>query len=291
MLLPMLLLAAAAIGAGYLGNAPTGVLGIAADGLGIPAHWFAETLHHKAGDLHWGIIGLSSVVAVGGIGLATLMYLRGISLPAPVEAALRPLGTLLRNRYYLDHLYEGLLVRRIAYRGVFLAADWWDRRVVDGVADLTAWLGRNTGRALAQLQTGQAQAYGIAAALGRGGVHPGLTRWCGDAERRRLPARRRSAARGARRTERGRGAGHRARDGAGGVGADGGAVRGVRPGGGGLPVHGARGVGSVARDAVSAGDGRGERAAGVAERAIGGGGGAGVVAGGDAGAGRTSSGC
>ena len=37
---------------------------------------------------------------------------------------------------------------------------------LDGAADLTAWLGRNTGRALAQLQTGQAQAYGIAAALG-----------------------------------------------------------------------------------------------------------------------------
>ena len=166
MLLPMLLLAAAAIGAGYLGNAPTGVLGIAADGLGFPAHWFAETLHHKAGDLHWGIVILSSVVAVGGIGLAALMHLRGASFPAAVEAVLRPLGTLLRNRYYLDHLYEGLLVRRIAYRGVFLAADWWDRRVVDGAADLTAWLGRNTGRALAQLQTGQAQAYGIAAALG-----------------------------------------------------------------------------------------------------------------------------
>ena len=159
MLLPMALLAAAAIGAGYLGNAPTDVLTI-------PAHWFAATLHHKAGDVHIGVAVLSSVVAVSGIGLATLLYLRGASLPAPLEAALRPLATLLRNRYYLDHLYEGLLVRRIAYRGVFLAADWWDRRVVDGVADLTAWLGRNTGRALAQLQTGQAQAYGIAAALG-----------------------------------------------------------------------------------------------------------------------------
>ncbi|MCE2470206.1 MAG: NADH-quinone oxidoreductase subunit L [Dehalococcoidia bacterium] len=159
MLLPMLLLAAAAIGAGYLGNATTDVLGI-------PAHWFAATLHHKAGDVHIGVAVLSSVVAAGGIGLATLMYVRGVSFPAPVEAALRPLGALLRNRYYLDHLYEGLLVRRIAYRGIFLAADWWDRRVVDGAADLTAWLGRNTGRALAQLQTGQAQAYGIAAALG-----------------------------------------------------------------------------------------------------------------------------
>ena len=159
MLLPMLLLAAAAAGAGYLGNATT-------DALGIPAHWFAATLHEKAGDLHIGVAVLSSAVALGGIGLATLMYIRGASFPAPIEAALRPLGALLRNRYYFDHLYEGLLVRQIAYRGLFLAADWWDRRVVDGVADLTAWLGRNTGRALAQLQTGQAQAYGIAATLG-----------------------------------------------------------------------------------------------------------------------------
>ena len=72
------------------------------------------------------------------------------------------------QRYYLDHLYEGLLVRRLAYRGLFLVADWWDRRIVDGFADLTGWLGRNSGRAMAQLQTGQVQVYGIAISVGAG---------------------------------------------------------------------------------------------------------------------------
>ena len=66
----------------------------------------------------------------------------------------------------MDHLYETLIVRRVLYRGVFLFADWADRRVVDGFVDMVGWVGRNGGRALAQLQTGQVQTYGVGVSAG-----------------------------------------------------------------------------------------------------------------------------
>ena len=49
---------------------------------------------------------------------------------------------------------------------MFLASDWLDRRVVDGFVDLIGWVGRNGGRALAQLQTGQVQVYGVGVSMG-----------------------------------------------------------------------------------------------------------------------------
>ena len=57
-------------------------------------------------------------------------------------------------------------MKTIGYRGIFATSDWVDRHIIDGFADLISWFGRNTGRAFAQLQTGQLQVYGIGISLG-----------------------------------------------------------------------------------------------------------------------------
>ncbi len=161
MTLPMVALAGAAIGAGYLANATTDVASI-------PSHWFAHAFGEEGERFHVGIALASSAAAAAGIGLAALMYQTRTISAARVTTVLRPLHVLLTQRYYMDYLYEGLLVRRLAYQGLFLAADWWDRHIIDGFADLTGWMGRNSGRALAQLQTGQVQVYGVAISVGAG---------------------------------------------------------------------------------------------------------------------------
>ena len=66
----------------------------------------------------------------------------------------------------MDYLYETIIVRQVLFRGLFSLSDWADRRLVDGLADLVALLGRNGGRFVAQLQTGQVQAYGVGVAVG-----------------------------------------------------------------------------------------------------------------------------
>ncbi|MBM3939597.1 MAG: NADH-quinone oxidoreductase subunit L [SAR202 cluster bacterium] len=156
---PMVVLAGAAVLSGIVANAPFD-LGI------VPAHWFAHFLEEEAPHFNWPIAIVSTLVALGGIGLATLMYRTNAISAEGMALTLKPFHVLLSRRYYMDELYEGLIVRRVLYRGVFQAADWIDRHIVDGTVDLAGWLGRNTGRAMAQVQTGQVQLYGVGIALG-----------------------------------------------------------------------------------------------------------------------------
>ena len=85
--------------------------------------------------------------------------------PEPLAKA-GPIYALLVRKYFVDELYEGLLVGRVFYRYFAGIVDWLDRSLVDGLADLTAWLVRQMGRLLAQLQTGQVQFYGAVIVLG-----------------------------------------------------------------------------------------------------------------------------
>ena len=77
-----------------------------------------------------------------------------------------PIYLLLSRKYFVDELYEGLLVRRIFYRYLAGLTDWLDRNLVDGLVDSTAWLTRQIARLVAQLQTGQVQFYGAVLVLG-----------------------------------------------------------------------------------------------------------------------------
>ena len=70
------------------------------------------------------------------------------------------------QKYYVDVLYENLIVRRSFYRVFAALTNWLDRRLVDGIVDLVGWFFRSIGSAVARLQTGQVQAYGTAIALG-----------------------------------------------------------------------------------------------------------------------------
>ena len=274
MALPLIILAVFAVGSGFFANSLI-ELGP------VPAHWFSHLLHEDAPDFNLAIALTSTVVAVAGIGLAVLVYgTRTVSFDG--FGRLWRFGhRLLVQRFYLDALYEDFIVRRALYRGLFLVSDWFDRRVVDGMADLAGWLGRNSGRAIAQLQTGQVQVYGVGRLDGRGGdthLLPDAT--LNDADRNHIPTddRRCAGADGSRvRTD---DAAHRADDGAGGAGADHLHVRHLQRAGGRLPVRATRAVGLRVRHRVPDGRGRPERAAGSAERHPRGGGGAGVVAGG-----------
>ncbi|MCH8898746.1 MAG: hypothetical protein IIC33_10680, partial [Chloroflexi bacterium] len=113
---------------------------------------------------------ISNVAAAVGIALASLLYLRrkhqaAVDLKDPLEIA-GPLHELLTQKYYLDALYENWIVRRWFYGWVVGLADWLDRNLVDGLVDAVGGSTRNIGRAVALLQTGQVQFYGIVVLLG-----------------------------------------------------------------------------------------------------------------------------
>ena len=161
MILPMLVLGVASFVSGYLAN-PFGFK----DGfLGIDAHWFSHFLDEKT-DISVPLAGASVGIAAAGIAVAAAIYLwpkitfNGLSRP------LRPVHRLLTERYYMDHLYERQVVSRGFYRLVAGTLDWFDRKIVDNVAEAAGLLSRNLGRAVSVLQTGQVQGYAVGIAVG-----------------------------------------------------------------------------------------------------------------------------
>ena len=172
MVLPMAVLGIGAVVIGYVIN-PQWI-----DFLGVPIHWVtgfvADGLHVATGgeghaklpDFSWPMAGISTAAAVGGALLGLGVYgLRKDPAREPLRI-LGPVYTLLSQKYYIDHLYEGLIVRRSFYRYFAGLTNWLDRRLVDGIVDLVGWFFRNIGTAVGRLQTGQAQAYATGVALG-----------------------------------------------------------------------------------------------------------------------------
>ena len=174
MVIPMLLLGAAAVAAGYLANPQWGEI------FGIPKHWITEFLIHGlesnilAGSLHFGTMDFnpwmalaSTAIALAGVGTAYWLYGMGSGRSRdPLETA-GLVHKLLTQKYYLDALYEGVAVRRIFYRAFAGTLDWLDRNLVDGGVGTLAWIFQNFGpKILAPLQSGQVQTYGAVLALG-----------------------------------------------------------------------------------------------------------------------------
>ncbi len=171
MVLPLVLLGLATLAVGWLVNPLT-------DLRVVPLHWFAEFVnigpplgsladgHVAVKDFSRGLALVTSLLAVGGIALAYLMHVlrsRGrMGGFGPAE----PLHRVLVKKYYVDELYEGLVTRRLFYGRLALSLDWLDKNLVDGVVRTLDRLGRNVGRAIAQVQTGQLQGYGTVISVG-----------------------------------------------------------------------------------------------------------------------------
>ena len=142
----------------------------------------AEIVHagHAA---HYNAIYISSVMVVLGIGLAFIVYVFGIIDPDKTALALRPLYLFSLNKWYWDEIYEatfikgsmavariftwfdinivdgivngvGTLVRKFAFLN-----DSFDKHVVDGAVNFTAFTVNTTGAVLRKLQTGKVQSY------------------------------------------------------------------------------------------------------------------------------------
>ncbi len=165
MVLPLVILAVPAVAAGFFVNPVVG-LGV------IDVHWLTHfldqnpALHVESVSFNFVIAGVSTLVALGGIVLAYLMYVRGVIFPERVGNALQPAYTLLQRKYYMDELYEDVIVRRAFYGWLAYGLDWIDKSIVDKLANFVGWLGANTGTALRQVQTGQLQAYAMGISIG-----------------------------------------------------------------------------------------------------------------------------
>ena len=168
MVVPMALLAVPAVISGFLANPLNRAWGL---GL-VPIHWFSDLMGSvalvdlQAEEFSFLMAFGSTLVALAGIGLAYLMYYTRTVSPERVTAALKPAYNAAYRKYYFDDVYEDWITRRGFYRGVAQATDWVDRNIIDRTGAGIGFLGRNIGRAIATLETGQVQAYGAGMSIG-----------------------------------------------------------------------------------------------------------------------------
>jgi NADH-quinone oxidoreductase subunit L len=123
------------------------------------------------------VAGASTVLALAGVGLAYLMYIRGSISPAAVGARLQPVYRLIFRKYYVDELYEDQLVRRGFYRYIADGVRWFDEHWIDNAnVHLYTWISR-IGKSGALVQNGQTQTYAVGMVIGVVAIVAGFLLW------------------------------------------------------------------------------------------------------------------
>jgi NADH-quinone oxidoreductase subunit L len=138
---------------------------------GGPTEWFAghlektlgfEALGHADHAFSWMTAILGTLVGVAGIGLSYYLYGQG-KAAIPLGPRIRPLYEASLNKFYVDEIYQGLIVKPL--RGLAIVCEFLDIYLVDGlvtgVASLPRWIGR---RWLSGYQNGLIQFYAAVSA-------------------------------------------------------------------------------------------------------------------------------
>jgi NADH-quinone oxidoreductase subunit L len=122
-------------------------------------HAAAEHGGHQAG-LEVTMMMVSMGIAIAGILLAWIMYIRNPALPEKLASRFAGLYQLIYHKYFVDEAYDAVIVEPIKNGSVFL---WriFDSRVIDGAVNGTAALIQWASRGVRKLETGQVQEYAL----------------------------------------------------------------------------------------------------------------------------------
>jgi NADH-quinone oxidoreductase subunit L len=208
MIVPLQVLALGSILAGFLGV--PAVLG----GGNFIEHFLEpafEHAHHALGEVfeapvpghgvELGLMGLSVLIGVGGILVATRFYKGAFEIPNRLAGSFPGAYRTLLNKYWVDELYGAVFVRGLALGGgnalhandrfvvdggdgevrpglgvngvawgvrdlVAKASNLWDRWVVDGAVNFTAFVLDNLSYAFRAVQSGLVQSYALSMLIG-----------------------------------------------------------------------------------------------------------------------------
>lgn len=164
MTVPLIVLCIGAVASGWVGIPPI---------LGGGEHFgefLAPVLGHPHGEAthaeEWMTMGLSVVVAVGGILIAMLFYLKNRDIPINLAKRFSFIYRVLWNKYYVDELYDLIIVRPALFTGKKIIVGFTDGAIIEGIVNgipaLIGWVGAQARK----VQSGLLQHYGTFMALG-----------------------------------------------------------------------------------------------------------------------------
>jgi NADH-quinone oxidoreductase subunit L len=186
MVIPVIFLAVMAVIIGFVVNPPI-------DLLFVSKHWFAHFIglenqlvfYNDQSAIHAGskpefnfvVAIVSTLMAVIGIGLATLIYLKRYIVLPNNSVVLRKVRFLLEKKYFIDFLYEEKLVRQNFYNRFSKIVEFFDLKWIDNINILIGKFTIRVGTFLSSGQIGQLQVYTGTMILGLIILVAGLILW------------------------------------------------------------------------------------------------------------------
>ncbi len=119
-------------------------------------HDGAHAADHEALELT--LMGVSSTIALVGIGFAAFIWLRRRDIADGAARSLAPIHRTLLNKYYVDEIYDAVIVKPIhalSRDGLWKA----DAKIVDGAVNGVASIVNSLAGVMRQVQTGSVRAY------------------------------------------------------------------------------------------------------------------------------------
>lgn len=157
MVLPMVVLAALAVLAGLWGTG------------GGFAEFMGEEHAHAPGFfsvLTHGLPWIALLTAIAGIAFAWAVYQKKWISAEKIGGMFRPLYTLFLRKYWMDELYQDIIVKKVLLGGLFAGMQKMDTYVIDGTVNGVAEGAQIEGQAIGKAQTGQLQMYGLGIGIG-----------------------------------------------------------------------------------------------------------------------------
>ncbi|MDH5752426.1 MAG: NADH-quinone oxidoreductase subunit L [Deltaproteobacteria bacterium] len=171
MTLPLSVLAVLSIVGGWIG-----IPHVLGHGVGIGnalEHYFegffakvpAEVAHHEA-STELLLMGLTSVLALGCMYGAYVLFSRNLARAEALKKALSPLQKLLEKKYFIDELYEWVVIKPVYYTSKLLLWRLVDVRIIDGMVNGVGNGVRHVGGALRIIHNGVIENYAVGIAVG-----------------------------------------------------------------------------------------------------------------------------
>ncbi len=135
----------------------------------IDEKWVTQAFPHLRGEHHpnWALMAGSSVIALAGIGLAYLFYVKQRDLAGRVASAMSALYEMSLSKFYFDEIYELTIVKPMTiFAHVCRIVDSY---LLDGVVDLLGQIPAFLGFLVRPVQNGLVQFYALLMALGMAG--------------------------------------------------------------------------------------------------------------------------
>ncbi|QJR37307.1 NADH-quinone oxidoreductase subunit L [Gemmatimonas groenlandica] len=109
---------------------------------------------------------VSIVLAFAGLGIAAFMFGGPAARPEGIKQALLPVHRLLSGKYFVDELYDRMIVKPLAWFSDVVLLRGGDKMLLDGSLNGLASLAQRTAGVLSRVQTGSLHLYALLVMVG-----------------------------------------------------------------------------------------------------------------------------